>query len=225
MTDTPKSASPTSGASGVVPTAAEALGRLDMPLLDAMTTQRALRRVLPNPVDDAVVLKCIELALHAPTSANGQNWEFIVVKDPRVKEKLAKRYRQGWKVQYGAVIRRAVARDESMAKIARAVQWQVDHHRGPGSCGGLPATRRPRRAAAVRADVSCGRVGILGFDVPRCAEPVAGGTRHGARCVPDHLAAVECDFGAQNSQSAARGNSLLHRDTRLAARALRPDHR
>jgi nitroreductase len=98
-----------------------------MPLLEAMMTQRALRRVLPDPVDDAVVLKCIELALRAPTGANGQNWEFIVVKDRRLKEKLAKRYRQAWKVQHGVVLRRAIVRDESMAKIARAVQWQVDH--------------------------------------------------------------------------------------------------
>jgi nitroreductase len=120
MTDTPNE-------SRVVPTTAEALAGLNMPLLDAMMTQRAVRRVHPDPVDDALVLKCIELALHAPTGANGQNWEFIVVKDSRLKEKLAKRYRQGWKVQYGAIIRRAVARDESMAKIARAVQWQVDH--------------------------------------------------------------------------------------------------
>jgi nitroreductase len=109
------------------PTSAEALTRLDMPLVDAMMTQRAVRRVLPDPVDDAVVLKCIELALRAPTGANGQNWEFIVVKDRRVKEKLARRYRQAWKIYYGAVIRRVAARDESMAKTARAVQWQVDH--------------------------------------------------------------------------------------------------
>jgi nitroreductase len=110
-----------------VPTPDEALARLDMPLLEAMMTQRAVRRVLPDPVDDAVVLKCIELALRAPTGANGQNWEFIVVKDRRVKEKLAKRYRLAWKIYYGAVIRRVAARDESMAKTARAVQWQVDH--------------------------------------------------------------------------------------------------
>lgn len=109
------------------PTVAEALGRLDMPLLEAMMTQRAVRRVLSDPVDDAVVLKCIELALRAPTGANGQNWEFIVVKDRHVKERLARRYRQAWKIYYGAVIRRIAARDESMAKTARAVQWQVDH--------------------------------------------------------------------------------------------------
>ena len=125
VTDTPNPSA--SGASRVVPSAAEALARLDMPLLDAMMTQRAVRRVLPDPVDDAVVLKCIELALRAPTGANGQNWEFVVVKDARVKEKLAKRYRQAWSIYYRAVIRRVAARDEEMAKTVRAVRWQVDH--------------------------------------------------------------------------------------------------
>ncbi len=127
MADTPDLTSRTAGESGVVPTTAEALARLNMPLLEAMTTQRAVRRVLPDPVDDTVVLKCIELALCAPTGNDGQNWEFVVVTDRRVKEKLAKRYRQAWTVQHRVVLRRAVARDESMAKIARAVQWQVDH--------------------------------------------------------------------------------------------------
>ena len=118
---------PSDGTSAAVPTTAEALARLDMPLLEAMMTQRAVRRVLPDPVDDALVLKCIELALRAPTGNDGQNWEFIVVKDRHLKEKLAKRYRQAWKIQYGVVLRRAVAQDESMAKIARAIQWQIDH--------------------------------------------------------------------------------------------------
>ena len=90
-------------------------------------TQRAVRRVLPDPVDDAVVLKCIELALRAPTGANGQNWEFIIVKDLRIKKKLARRYRLAWRVYYRRVIRRVAAYDEEMAKTARAVQWQVDH--------------------------------------------------------------------------------------------------
>lgn len=109
-----------------IPTVDDAFARLDMPLVDAMMTQRAVRRVLPDPVDDAVVLKCIELALRAPTGSNGQNWEFIVVKDQAVKDQLAKRYRQAWSL-YGGVGRRLAGRDESMQKILRAVQWQVDH--------------------------------------------------------------------------------------------------
>lgn len=109
-----------------IPSADDALARLDMPLAEAMMTQRAVRRVLPDPVDDAVVLKCIELALRAPTGSNGQNWEFIVVKDQSVKDKLAKRYRQAWSL-YGGVGRRVAAGDEPMQKILRAVQWQVEH--------------------------------------------------------------------------------------------------
>jgi hypothetical protein len=42
--------------------------RLAMPLAEAMLTQRAVRRVQPGPVDDRIVLRCLELALEAPTA-------------------------------------------------------------------------------------------------------------------------------------------------------------
>ena len=45
-----------------------------MPLAEAMTTQRAVRRLKPDPVDDALVLRLIELALKAPSGSNAQNW-------------------------------------------------------------------------------------------------------------------------------------------------------
>lgn len=99
---------------------------LEMPLVEAMTTQRAVRRLLPDPVDDAIVLRCIELALKAPTGSNNQNWEFVVVKDREIKEGLAKRYRQVWRL-YGEMGRRAAKGDESTEKIIRAVEWQVRH--------------------------------------------------------------------------------------------------
>lgn len=97
-----------------------------MPLQEAMLTQRAVRRLRPDPVDDAIVLRCIELALKAPTGSNGQNWEFVVVKDPKVKERLAARYREAWSL-YGTVGRRLRAGDESMRKVLDAVEWQVQH--------------------------------------------------------------------------------------------------
>lgn len=53
---------------------AEVAGGLDMSLQEAMLSQRAVRRLLPDPVDEAIVLRCIELALKAPTGSNGQNW-------------------------------------------------------------------------------------------------------------------------------------------------------
>jgi nitroreductase len=123
MPDTPKLAD----GSGPIPSTEEALARIDETMVEAMMTQRAIRRLRPDPVDDALVLRCIELALRAPTGSNGQNWEFIVVKDPAVKRKLAKRYRQGWDLYYRSSVRKIAETDESMAKTARAVQWQVDH--------------------------------------------------------------------------------------------------
>ncbi|MFC7752683.1 nitroreductase family protein [Tsukamurella soli] len=98
-----------------------------MPLQEAMRTQRAIRRVLPDPVDDEIVLRCIELAQRAPTGQNGQQWQFVVVKDRRVKQRLGRRYRQAWTLFYRTVYRRQADRDPAKARLARAVQWQVDN--------------------------------------------------------------------------------------------------
>ena len=97
---------------------------LDMPLQEAMLTQRAIRRLKPDPVDDAIVLRCIELALKAPTGSNGQNWEFVVVRDAAAKAQLAAQYRRAFSLYERAG--QAVSRrqqDETSAKILRSVRW------------------------------------------------------------------------------------------------------
>jgi nitroreductase len=101
---------------------------LNMPLEEAMASQRAIRRLNSDPVDDALVLHLIELALKAPTGSNAQNWEFIVVRDPAVKARLARLNRQAWNI-YGGLGRRMMERrgDRRMLKILDAVQWQADH--------------------------------------------------------------------------------------------------
>jgi nitroreductase len=100
--------------------------RFDMPLEEAMRSQRALRRLKPDPVDDALVLRLIELALKAPTGSNAQNWEFVVVKDPGQKARLARRNRQAWSL-YGGLGRRMSRNDPKMLRVLEAVQWQADH--------------------------------------------------------------------------------------------------
>ena len=220
----PNSGSAHPGTSGVAPTAAEALARLDMPLLEAMMTQRAVRRVLPDPVDDEVVLKCIELALRAPTGANGQNWEFIVVKDPRVKEKLARRYRQAWKCTTAWSSGASLTTTSRWPRPRVRCQWQVDHFTeipvlvvaclrsapARGACRSYPCPMRPCRDTSDPSTRAC----------RTCCSPPS----YGAGRVPHHLAAVERDLGAQNPQFAVVGDSVLRRATRLAARALRADH-
>jgi nitroreductase len=97
-----------------------------MPLDEAMRTQRAIRRLRPDPVDDALVLKLIELALKAPTGSNQQNWEWIVVKDRAVKEKLGRLNMRAWGL-YGGIGRWLYRDDEGMQRIMKAVAWQANH--------------------------------------------------------------------------------------------------
>ncbi len=99
-----------------------------MSLEDAMRTQRAIRRLKPDPVDDALVLHCIELAVKAPTGSNAQRWEFIVVKDPAVKAALGRMNRGALRF-YMAIQRRSATRrgDAAMLRLLAAVQWQADH--------------------------------------------------------------------------------------------------
>ncbi len=97
-----------------------------MPLVDAMETQRAVRRLRPDPVDDDTVLPVLELATKAPTGSNLQSWEFVVVRDPDVKHQLARLNRQAWSI-YRRLGKRKAKGDEPTLKILDAVQWQADH--------------------------------------------------------------------------------------------------
>jgi nitroreductase len=106
--------------------AATSTPSLSMPLEEAMRTQRSIRRLKPDPVDDALVLRLIELAQKAPTGGNQQNWEFVVVKDRAVKERLARLNRQSWSV-YGRVGRIVTRKDPRMGRILDAVDWQAEH--------------------------------------------------------------------------------------------------
>ncbi|MDP2719229.1 MAG: nitroreductase family protein [Dehalococcoidia bacterium] len=55
--------------------------------------RRSMRQFKPDPVPDELVDKIIEAARWAPSGANSQPWEFVVVKDPAVKEKLVEIFR------------------------------------------------------------------------------------------------------------------------------------
>ena len=106
--------------------AAPVTSGFSMPLEEAMRTQRAIRRLKLDPVDDALVLRLIELAQKAPTGSNAQNWEFIVVRDRAVKERLGALNRMAWRL-YGGLGRRLARNDPTMLRIIDAVAWQADH--------------------------------------------------------------------------------------------------
>jgi nitroreductase len=101
---------------------------LAMPLEEAMRTQRAIRRIKSDPVDDSLVLHILELAMKAPTGSNAQNWEFIVVKDREVVAKLGRLNRLAMNA-FGPIYKRTLQKrmDDKMLRIEKAVRWQADH--------------------------------------------------------------------------------------------------
>jgi len=59
-------------------------------LLEVINTRRSVRRYKSINVSDHVIRQLIDAAMHAPSADNIQPWEFILVKDMRVKEQLAR---------------------------------------------------------------------------------------------------------------------------------------
>jgi nitroreductase len=100
--------------------------KTSMELTEAITTQRAIRRLKPDPVDDEILLRCLRLATHAPSEGNAQGFEFVLVRDLEVKAELGRQYRRGWSV-YGGLGRLLYGRRPRGRKIIDAVQRQVDH--------------------------------------------------------------------------------------------------
>ncbi len=91
-----------------------------------MRTQRSIRRLKPDPIDDALLLRLIELAQKAPTGSNAQNWEFVIVKDREVKARLGRLNRIAW-FFYGGVGRIVMRNRPAMLRILDAVDWQARH--------------------------------------------------------------------------------------------------
>lgn len=60
-----------------------------MELLDAILSRRSIRSFLEKPVEKEKIITCLEAAMAAPTAANSQPWEFVVVSE----EETLKRFR------------------------------------------------------------------------------------------------------------------------------------
>ena len=68
-----------------------------MDLYEAMRTLPSVKRYKPHPVSDDDIRTILKAATWAPSGGNAQPWEFIVIRDPALKQKLADLYRAGLK--------------------------------------------------------------------------------------------------------------------------------
>ena len=66
-----------------------------MDVFELMRTQRSVKAFRPDPVSDDDIRTILTAATWAPNGTNAQPWEFIVIKDPDVKKRVADIYREG----------------------------------------------------------------------------------------------------------------------------------
>ncbi len=57
-------------------------------LLELVQKRRSIRKFKPEPIPDEYVDKIIEVARWAPSGANSQPWEFIIVKKPEFRDRI-----------------------------------------------------------------------------------------------------------------------------------------
>ena len=67
-----------------------------MDFFDVVTTQRAIRRLKPDPIPEAVLRQIMDAAICAPSGGNRQGWSFLAIRDAATRARLGELYREAW---------------------------------------------------------------------------------------------------------------------------------
>jgi nitroreductase len=101
---------------------------------EVLTTTRSVRRRMDftRAVDRDTVEACLELALHAPSGANRQDWRFIAVDDPRLRQSLAVIYLRTFTAHYGERSAPSAAGRTLPERVADSARYLAENmHRVP----------------------------------------------------------------------------------------------
>jgi nitroreductase len=95
------------------------------------TTRSVRKRLdLTRLVDQEVVMKCLDIALQAPSASNSQNWKWLVVTDSEKKAKIGSYYRQAFN-NYVASFAKNSSGDsqpsKDQLKLASSASYLAEH--------------------------------------------------------------------------------------------------
>lgn len=105
-------------------------------VFEIMHTTRAMRRLRPDPVPDALIRKILPAGISAANGGNAQKWRFIVIKDPKVKKAVQVLYKRAFDDVIGPRYATAAPppgiTKERYQRQHRAVEYLTDHfHEAP----------------------------------------------------------------------------------------------
>lgn len=92
-----------------------------------LTTTRTVRKRLDleRPVERAVLLDCLRLAIQAPTGSNAQGWRWLIVTDPEKRAGLAELYRAGGE-RYLSRAETDASRTGQQARVLSSAKYLID---------------------------------------------------------------------------------------------------
>jgi nitroreductase len=105
-------------------------------LFETMHTTRAMRRLKPDPVPDALIRKILEAGVCAPNGGNTQRWRFMVIKDRSIKQQVQVFYRRAFDEVVGPRYLKSApppgVTREAYDRQHAAVEYLTDHfHEAP----------------------------------------------------------------------------------------------
>jgi nitroreductase len=97
-------------------------------LYDALMTTRAMRRLSDRPVDDATVQRILRAAVQAPSGGNIQPYQFLVVTDQELKDRLAAVYLRAHERYEPAIQHQIPAFKDDVAERRHQRNWAATDH-------------------------------------------------------------------------------------------------
>ena len=186
-----------------------------MDVYEALYTTRAMRRVRPDPIPEAVQARILDAAVRAPSGGNAQGWRFLLVDDPDVRARLGADLPRLRRPAVDRLLREADRRRRGRPRQRGEPAVPADQ------VVGRPPGRPLRRGAAAPVRLRPARPDRR-VDLPGDLVGPAGGPGRGRRVVAHLGAAVPPAGGAVVARGAGR-RGLAHgvlRDVRLPHRPL-----
>jgi nitroreductase len=161
-----------------------------MDVREALYTTRAMRRVKPDPIPEAVQQRILDAAIRAPSGGNSQSWRFLLIDDPGIKARLAPLYRDAisrlWTTFYRERLDHARAAPDdpesaALLRVQSSAQHLADHFetvplfliafaRGDESGGSIFPAVWSAQLAARAEGVGSALTSVLGFHGPEALE-------------------------------------------------------
>ncbi len=99
-----------------------------MDIYDALLTTRAMRRLSDAPVDDATVQRMLRAAVQAPSGGNIQPYQFLVVTEQEVKDRLAAIYLKAHERYEPAIAKHVPPFKDEAAERSHQRNWAATDH-------------------------------------------------------------------------------------------------